>query len=148
MQPPPVDLSHATFPDSISHPIPSHPMPASQLVLLPSLLVPQWTGSHHRPFFFFHLGSSCVSTWHFFKNNPQYPILRNDQSDFDDDGEDANDGGDGWDDGKYANDAKLQMIVIAMLMVMMIGREEGLDFLRDFFWQIFIMQIPDNAQLY
>ena len=84
-----------------------------------------------------------MSTWHFFKNNPQYPILRNDQSDFDDDGEDANDGGDGWDDGEYA---EWQMIAIAMLMVMMIGREEGLDFLRDFFWQIFIMQIPNNTR--
>ena len=27
------------------------PMPASQLVPLPSQLVPQWTGSYHRPFF-------------------------------------------------------------------------------------------------
>ena len=35
------------------------PMPASQLVPLPSQLVPQWTGSH------FQLGSSSVSTWHF-----------------------------------------------------------------------------------
>ena len=87
----------------------------------------------------------------FLKNNPPYPILRNDQSDFDDDGEDANDGGDGWDDGKYANDAKLQMIVIAMLMVMMIGREEGLDFLRDFFDRSLLCKypaIPGNAQLY
>ena len=32
------------------------PMPASQLVPLPSQLVPQW----------FHLGWSYVSTWHFF----------------------------------------------------------------------------------
>ena len=38
------------------------PMPASQLVPLPSQLVPQWTGSQT---FLFHLGSSFVSNWHF-----------------------------------------------------------------------------------
>ena len=38
--------------------------PPSMSPMHASQLVPQWTGSYHRPFFF-HLGSSYVSAWHF-----------------------------------------------------------------------------------
>ena len=44
-------LSSRNLSHGIQCPPSMSPMPASQLVPLPSQLVPQWTGSYHRPFF-------------------------------------------------------------------------------------------------